>query len=127
MRVLIADDDAVTARRLRGLAESWDYEATVTTDGPSTLAILENPDPPRLVLLDWVMPGMDGIDVCQRIRQLGDGQHAYVIMLTARGEHDDMLAGFAARQDPQGHAAKSAATASPSATIPITGTRSKVM
>ena len=99
MRVLIADDDAVTARRLRGLAESWDYDVTVTTDGPSTLAVLENADPPRLVLLDWVMPGMDGIDVCQRIRQRDDGQHAYVIMLTARGEHDDMVAGFAAGAD----------------------------
>lgn len=99
MRVLIADDDAVTARRLRGLAESWNYDVTLATDGPSTLAALDGPDAPRLVLLDWVMPGIDGIGVCNRIRQRDDGQLAYVIMLTARGEHEDMVAGFAAGVD----------------------------
>jgi sigma-B regulation protein RsbU (phosphoserine phosphatase) len=99
VRIVIADDDLVTSRRLRGLAESWGYDVITTTDGPSTLAVLENPDAPRLLLLDWEMPGIDGLGVCQQIRQRPDGQHAYVIMLTARGEHADMVTGFAAGVD----------------------------
>lgn len=99
MRVLIAEDNVVTAARLRGLIQSWGYDVVTTTDGPATLAALESADAPRLVLLDWVMPGMDGVEVCQWIRQRADGQHAYVIMLTARGEHKDMVEGFAAGAD----------------------------
>lgn len=99
MRVLIADDDIVTSRRLRGLAEAWGYEAVVTTDGPSTVATLERPDPPRLILLDWVMPGIDGVSICEWIRQQPDGQQSYVIMLTSRSTHRDMVAGFAAGAD----------------------------
>jgi len=99
MRVLIAEDNVVTAARLRGLTHSWGYDAVITTDGPATLAALESPDAPRLILLDWVMPGMDGVEVCRWIRQRADGEHAYVIMLTARAEHKDMVEGFAAGAD----------------------------
>jgi sigma-B regulation protein RsbU (phosphoserine phosphatase) len=99
MRVLIADDDVVTSRRLRGLAESWGYEVVTASDGPSTLTALQDENAPRLVLLDWVMPGVDGVEVCQSIRRREDGQSTYIIMLTARSGHDDMVAGFAAGVD----------------------------
>jgi sigma-B regulation protein RsbU (phosphoserine phosphatase) len=99
MRVLIADDDVVTARRLRGLAESWGYEVVVTADGPATLSALQAADAPMLVLLDWMMPGIDGVQVCQSLRQRPAGNSPYVIMVTARSGHDDMVAGFAAGAD----------------------------
>lgn len=99
MRVLIAEDDVVTSHRLRGLAESWGYDVVTTADGPSTLQALDTPNAPRLVLLDWVMPGSDGVDVCRSIRRRPEGESTYIIMLTARSGHDDMVAGFAAGAD----------------------------
>lgn len=99
MRVLIADDDAVTAHRLEKLAESWGYETVMTADGPSTLAALDHAGAPRLVLLDWMMPGIAGPQICQTLRQRGDSEGVYIIMLTARDAHADMVAGFDAGVD----------------------------
>lgn len=99
MRVLIADDDIVTARRLKGLTESWGYDVVSATDGPSTLFALEHEHAPRLVLLDWVMPGLDGVEVCKAIRSRPDGDNVYIIMLTSRGAPEDMVAGFEAGAD----------------------------
>jgi sigma-B regulation protein RsbU (phosphoserine phosphatase) len=99
MRVLIADDDLVTSRRLRGLAEAWGYDVVTAADGPSTLTALQCDDAPRLVLLDWVMPGLDGVRVCQSIREREGGENVYVIMLTAKTGHQDMVAGFDAGVD----------------------------
>lgn len=99
MRILIADDDAVTARRLQVLAEAWGYEPIVTSDGPSTLRLLESASAPRLMLLDWVMPGIAGLQICGTLRQRADGETFYIIMLTARRAHEDMVAGFEAGVD----------------------------
>jgi phosphoserine phosphatase RsbU/P len=99
MRVLIADDDAVTSRRLQGLATGWGYDVTMTTDGPTTLRALQDDNAPALVLLDWVMPGIDGVEVCRALRGSDQGRMTYVIMLTARGGRDDMMEGFEAGAD----------------------------
>lgn len=99
MRVLIADDDAVTSHRLKKLADGWGYETVLTTDGPSTLSALDGAGAPRLVLLDWMMPGMAGPQICQTLRQRGENEGVYVIMLTARDAHADMVAGFDAGVD----------------------------
>jgi phosphoserine phosphatase RsbU/P len=99
MRILIADDDAVTSRRLEGLATSWGYEVVTTADGPSTLRELEADDAPGLILLDWVMPGLDGVDVCRSLRSRDRNRATYIIMLTARGGREDMMAGFEAGAD----------------------------
>jgi sigma-B regulation protein RsbU (phosphoserine phosphatase) len=99
MRVLIADDDAVTSRRLQGLAASWGYTVVTAVDGPSTLIALDSADAPGLVLLDWVMPGVNGVDVCRSLRARVGGQPPYIIMLTGRGDRDSMMAGFDAGAD----------------------------
>jgi len=99
MRILIADDDPVTSHRLKVLAEGWGYEVVLTSDGPSTVRALDEASAPRLVLLDWVMPGMAGLQICQMLRQRDDGKGIYVIMLTARHAHEDMVAGFDAGVD----------------------------
>jgi len=99
MRVLIVDDDVVTARRLRGLAESWGYDVVAAADGPTALLALQGANAPRLVLLDWMMPGIAGVDVCRAIRQSERGDTTYVIMLTARDGREDMVAGFDAGVD----------------------------
>lgn len=94
MRVLIADDDIVTATRLKGLLTSWGYEAVAVSDGPAAITALTAPDAPALALLDWMMPGADGLEVCRRIREHASGQSIYVILLTARAGHGDVVAGF---------------------------------
>jgi sigma-B regulation protein RsbU (phosphoserine phosphatase) len=99
MRVLIADDDVVTSRRLEGLASSWGYTVVTAADGPSTLLALESDDAPGLVLLDWVMPGRDGVDICRSMRARVGGQAPYIIMLTGKGGHDSMMEGFDAGAD----------------------------
>lgn len=99
MRVLIADDDPITSHRLKALAEKWGYEVSVTTDGPATLAALDAADAPQLILLDWVMPGIGGLQICKQLRSRESGQAMYIIMLTARDTHDDMVAGFDAGVD----------------------------
>lgn len=99
MRVLIADDEPVTCHRLRALVESWGYEVSVTTDGPSTLAALRAPDAPGLVLLDWMMPGIGGLQICDDIRHGASSDAMYIIMVTARHTRQDMMAGFDAGVD----------------------------
>jgi DNA-binding response OmpR family regulator len=99
MRILIAEDDPVTSHRLKALAASWGYEATVTADGPSTLETLNGHDAPPLVLLDWMMPGIAGPQICGAVRRRGGGESIYIIMLTARQRPEDMLAGFDAGVD----------------------------
>ncbi|MGE0862800.1 MAG: PleD family two-component system response regulator [Vicinamibacterales bacterium] len=100
MRVLVADDDPVTVVRLRGLAESWGYTVTTAADGVTALALLrDGDDPPRLALLDWVMPGLDGIEVCRQLRSEQPGEGTYVIMLSAKHQPDDVIAGFEAGAD----------------------------
>src|SRR5579864_7527321 len=68
-RVLIAEDDPVSCQLLKNVLAKSHHDVTVVTDGLAALKILEGEDPPRLVVLDWMMPGMEGVQVCQRIRE----------------------------------------------------------
>ena len=99
MRILIADDDPVTSHRLRILAGAWGYDTVATSDGHSTLEILNGNNAPPLVLLDWMMPGMAGPQICGAVRRRTGGESIYIIMLTARHRHEDMVAGFDAGVD----------------------------
>ena len=65
-------------------------------DGAEAWEVLQTPDAPRLAILDWMMPGMDGIDVCRRARALDTRQPPYILLLTALSERDDMMTGFEA-------------------------------
>jgi DNA-binding response OmpR family regulator len=99
MRVLVADDDAVTARRLQGLAQSWGYEVVTVEDGSAALEALTGSDPPHLAVLDWVMPGLDGVDICKALRENPACASTYVILLTAKTSRGDIIEGFDAGAD----------------------------
>ncbi len=99
MRVLIAEDDPVSRKILESYLKQWDYNVTVTTDGDEALAKLTGDDPPNLAVLDWMMPGVDGIDICRKLRARENGPFVYIIMLTARGNKEDIAAGFEAGAD----------------------------
>ena len=99
MRVLIADDDPMQRLFLSRCLTSWGYDTLVAEDGEEAWKILAQDDAPPLVLLDWMMPGMDGTELCQRIRGLKDRPYTYVVLLTARSEQKDLLSGLGAGAD----------------------------
>jgi len=93
-RVLIAEDDPVSCHLLKSFLVKWDYDVAVVTDGMAALKILEADDTPRLAVLDWMMPGMGGVQICQRIRERKNRPYVYVLLLTARSEKRDLLRGL---------------------------------
>ena len=99
MRILIAEDDAVSRRVLETTLVKWGYEVVVTTDGLQALEALTQSDAPSLAVLDWMMPGLDGSEVCRRVRQTGGDRLAYLILLTAKGRKEDIVEGLTAGAD----------------------------
>jgi len=98
MRVLIAEDDADARYLLEELLTRWGYDVVVAGDGQEAWEILNGEDSPRLAILDWMMPGMDGIDICRRLRCKAD-TYVYVILLTARSRKADVVEGIEAGAD----------------------------
>ena len=96
MRILIAEDDFTSRTVLEGVLKKQGYEVVATTNGTEAWAVMHEPDAPKLAILDWMMPEMDGIEVCQRIRSLETDQLPYVIMLTSKDEQADIIAGLEA-------------------------------
>ncbi|MCA9690308.1 MAG: response regulator transcription factor [Nannocystaceae bacterium] len=99
MKILIADDDEFFRQLYKTLLSPLGYECVPARDGAEAVAIATAPDGPRLILLDWVMPDVDGLEACQRIRQMANDPYRYVIMVSARGRPRDLLAGFQAGAD----------------------------
>lgn len=99
MKVLIAEDNAVYRAVLSRNVESWGHVPVVAEDGLRALEILQRDDAPRLAILDWQMPGMDGIDVCRKVKCDPDSPFTYVVMLTSRDAQEDMVAGLDAGAD----------------------------
>lgn len=83
MKILIADDDKISRMMLGKVFSGHDYEVTSASDGDDAWAILEEPDHPRLLVLDWMMPGMSGVDIVRRLRERTDGHTYYIIILTS--------------------------------------------
>jgi diguanylate cyclase (GGDEF)-like protein/PAS domain S-box-containing protein len=99
MRVLIAEDDMVSRRVLEATLVTWGHEVVVACDGNAALAVLESTNAPPLAILDWMMPGMDGVDVCLRARRSASAKPTYIILLTAKTETEDVVAGLEAGAD----------------------------
>ncbi|MCC6490080.1 MAG: response regulator transcription factor [Candidatus Hydrogenedentes bacterium] len=96
MEILIAEDDATSRRMLDGILTKWGYHVTAVADGLEALDRLTAHDMPPIALLDWMMPGMDGVEVCRRLRQLHGASTPYIIMVTARANKSDIVAGLEA-------------------------------
>lgn len=107
MRMLVADDDPVYRTMLEDLLSEWGFPATVVADGSTAWDVLRGDDPdasasrpaaepgdggpPRVALLDWMMPGLDGFELCRKIRQEPSTRDAYVILLTGSRRKDEMI------------------------------------
>jgi CheY-like chemotaxis protein len=96
MRILIAEDDFTTRTMLQAVLGRWGYEVEAVADGLAAWAALGRPDAPRLALLDWTMPGLDGVEVCRRVRALALTEPPYLILLTARTQKGDIVTGLEA-------------------------------
>jgi DNA-binding response OmpR family regulator len=94
MQVLIAEDDPIALRLIEAGLQRAGYEVISCKDGAQAWAILQAPDPPRLVVLDWMMPGLDGVEICFRLRQREDIGYVYTILLTSRSRPEDLAAGM---------------------------------
>jgi two-component system, cell cycle response regulator len=99
MKILIADDEAISRRLLEKTLKREGYEVIAVDNGRQALQQLSLPDAPRLALLDWMMPEMDGPSVCQAIRQRHDQPYVHIVLLTSRGSKQDVVAGLEAGAD----------------------------
>lgn len=99
MKILIADDDALSRRLLEKTLLRDGYEVISVADGRQAVNCLSDPDAPRLALLDWMMPELDGPSVCREIRQRHDQLYAYIILLTSRESKEDVVAGLESGAD----------------------------
>ena len=99
MKILIAEDDQVTRSMLEHKLSKWGYDVISTADGDEAWKALQGADPPRLVLLDWIMPGIDGLEICKKLRQVKTKVPTYVIILTARVDKKDIVEGLEAGAD----------------------------
>jgi DNA-binding response OmpR family regulator len=104
MDILIAEDNPVSRRLLEATLTKWGHQAIGTADGAAAWEVLRRDDAPSLAILDWMMPELDGVEVCRRARQLVPGFRGepneqphrvlYLILLTARGDKEDVVAGL---------------------------------
>jgi sigma-B regulation protein RsbU (phosphoserine phosphatase) len=99
MKVLIAEDDPVSRRVLEATLLRWGYEVVSADDGEAAGRCLEAPDCPHLAILDWMMPGRDGPELCRQAREREDGQAFYILLLTAKAQKEDIVAGLEAGAD----------------------------
>ena len=97
MPIVIAEDDLVSRTLMNSLMEKWGFKAVVTKDGHEAMAALRAEQGPALTILDWMMPEMDGLQVCRRIRE--SGKMVYVIMLTSLGAKENIVEGLHAGAD----------------------------
>ena len=99
MRILIADDERASTMMLGRTLEQWGFEVVVAHDGTAAWERIVGTEPPALAIVDWEMPGVDGIELCRRIRSTLLPSPVYVILLTARNSRKDLVAGLEAGAD----------------------------
>ncbi len=89
MKILLVEDSYIERRKLGAYLTDWGFEYQSVGSGTEAIKLLEAPNPPDLALLDWLLPGLDGIDVLRRIRKLAQGHYVYTVMLTAKTHKKD--------------------------------------
>ena len=99
MRILIAEDEPVSRLRLERMLGRWGYEVTAVSDGDEAWRALSTAGAPRLAILDWEMPGRDGVDLCRQLRKHDGARFTYLILLTARTEIEHLVEALNAGAD----------------------------
>jgi two-component system cell cycle response regulator len=99
LKVLVAEDDPVFRRLLQNRLENWGYQVVIVRDGAEAWEMLQQPDAPGLLILDWMMPAIDGLELCRRIRKNQNGAYQYILLLTGKDDKQDLINGLNAGAD----------------------------
>jgi len=99
MKLLITEDEPVSRHILQSVLVKWGYEVLTATNGEEAWEVLQGEDPPSLAILDWMMPEMDGLEVCRKVRQCDRLKLTYLILLTAKDRKEDLVVGLRAGAD----------------------------
>jgi two-component system cell cycle response regulator len=99
MKVLIADDSPTMRRLVQSTLEEWGYEVVEASDGEQALEVLSADDPPPIAILDWVMPKITGPELCNRVRNRKSRTYTYILLLTSKAQHQDLIEGMGAGAD----------------------------
>ena len=94
MKILIAEDDLTSRTMLQAALTKWGNEVLATTDGQAAWSAMQQKNPPQLLILDWMMPGMNGPTLCRKLRDQEGTDALYIILLTSKGELRDVIAGL---------------------------------
>jgi len=99
MRILIAEDDPAFRQLLEDILVTWGYDVVVARDGNEAWQVLMSKDAPQLAILDWKMPGMEGIELCRKVRKDARENYTYIILLTSQQRDEDLVIGMEAGAD----------------------------
>ena len=94
MKILIAEDNPVSRRVLEATLEKFGHQVVIAADGAQAWTELQRADAPSLAILDWMMPELDGVEICRRVRETPTSTPPYIILLTAKSERGDVVAGL---------------------------------
>jgi two-component system cell cycle response regulator len=99
VKILIADDSLVSRHLLEATLRKWGYEVLVACDGEQALTLLQTEDAPAVAILDWMMPGITGLEVCRRVRLRAREPYTYILLLTSKSQKEDLIEGMEAGAD----------------------------
>ncbi|OGU07371.1 MAG: diguanylate cyclase response regulator [Geobacteraceae bacterium GWC2_58_44] len=99
MRILMAEDDPDFRRLLEDMLVRWGYQVVIARDGEEAWQLLQAGDAPQLAIFDWMMPGMDGVEICRKMRQQIDRPYTYILLLTSQQREEDLVTGMDAGAD----------------------------
>src|SRR5437764_1068647 len=99
LRVIVAEDDASSRRLLEYFLNKWGFDSEVASDGTQAWGLLQSKDVPTIAIFDWVMPGLEGVDLCRKVRRLARQHYTYVLLLTSKTEKQDVIEGLGAGAD----------------------------
>jgi len=99
MQILIAEDDLTSRKILGGYLKKWGYEVTATADGEQAWEVLQSDNCPQLAILDWEMPGYNGVELCKKFRELNRSPYVYILLLTGKDLQEDIVAGLGSGAD----------------------------
>jgi CheY-like chemotaxis protein len=99
MKLLAADDNPISQTSLRSMLVKWGYEVVTARNGDEAWQLLESPQAPSVAILDWMMPGQDGVEICRRLRAAGKEPYTYVLLLISRSDSQDLVEALDAGAD----------------------------
>ena len=94
MKLLIAEDDATSRMILTAVCSQWGYDVVCVEDGQAAWELIQQDDAPQLMIIDWEMPRMNGIEFCQRLKEKNNNNPPYIILLTSRNKTEDIVVGL---------------------------------